>query len=122
MSKIFSVERLRKINVNAAAVMTSIYCAMVTAMPVLASEDEITQGIIGGTEKIWNIIVGIVGPLAAIALAVCAVKILWGGQRAAEEAKGTAIKIIIGIALVLLAPTIVNAIRGWFTQGTWSFS
>ena len=91
--------------------MTAAYCYAVTAMPALADTAAITNGIVSGTGKIWDILKAIVAPIAAIALAICAVKMLWGSQRAAEEAKSTAIKIIIAIAIVFLAPSIVTALR-----------
>lgn len=105
------------------AALTGLYCAMVSAMPAFANGDvsTITNGISNGAQQIWNILVGVVAPIAAVALAFCAFKILWGGQRAAEEAKSTAIKIVIGIAIVLLAPSIISAVKGWFTQSTWGF-
>ncbi len=86
-----------------------------------ADSGEIISGISNGTQQIWNILVGVVAPIAAVALAVCAIKIIWGGQRAAEEARSTAVKIVIGIAVVLLAPSIVSAIKGWFTASAWNF-
>ena len=67
------------------------------------------------------ILIGVVAPIAAAALALQVIKIIWGGQRAAEEAKSAAIKIVIAIAVVLMAPAIVSAVRGWFTQASWNF-
>ena len=68
-------------------------------------------------------LVGIAAPIAAIALAVCAVKMLWGGQKAAEEAKSTAIRIIIAIGVVMLAPSIVVTMKSWFkdVMPAWKF-
>ncbi len=103
------------------AMVTGIYCAVVTAMPALAEDATIIQGITSGTGQIWRIIVGIIAPIAALALAVQVFKIIWGGQRAAEEAKSAAIKIVVAIAVVLMAPAIVAAVRSWFTQSSWSF-
>ena len=102
------------------AAVTGFLCSAIS-MPAMADSGAIINGISNGTQQIWNILVGIVAPIAAVALAICAIKIIWGGQRAAEEAKSTAIKIVIGIAIVLLAPSIVSAVRGWFTTSTWSF-
>lgn len=106
------------------AALTGVYCTMMSVVPALAGpSDSITAGISTGAQQIWNILVAVVAPIAAVALAICAIKILWGGQRAAEEAKGTAIKIVIGIALVLLAPSLVGAVRNWFASSSnWSFT
>lgn len=116
---------------RAAVAMTAIYCTLVTALPGFAAGGNaggttggaIEEGIKTGAQSIWTILRAVVLPLAAVALAICAVKILWGGQRAAEEAKGTAIKIVIAVALVLLAPALVNVIGGWFAkQSKWEFN
>lgn len=118
------LEARKPMNAKLSAVLTGLCCALMcaalNALPAVAS-DAISQGINSGAEQLWNIAVAIVAPLGAVALAFCAVKIIWGGARAAEEAKNTAVKIIIGIAIVLLAPSLIGTIRGWFKgKATWS--
>jgi hypothetical protein len=105
-----------------APIMTGIYCSVITAMPALANSQTIIQGINKGTEQVWRILIAIVAPIGAVALALQVIKIIWGGARAAEEAKSAAIKIIVAIAVVLMAPAIVSAVRSWFTAASWSFS
>ena len=107
----------------ASSVIAGICCVMATALPAFAAgtSDEIVTGITSGTQAIWNIIVGVAGPIAAIALALQVIKIVWGGAKAAEEAKSTAIKIIIATAVVLMAPAIISIIQGWFQKADWSF-
>lgn len=119
-----NLDSMKSKRINAAiAVMTGIYCSLMVALPAFAAgtSDEIVSGITSGTQAIWNIIVGVAGPIAAIALALQVIKIVWGGSKAAEEAKGTAIKIIIATAVVLMAPAIISIIQGWFTKADWSF-
>ena len=123
-----SAERIgSKVKTTVAAFLTSVYCACLSAMPAFATTatgaaDAITQGVSNGTRQMWMILVGIVGPVATIALAVCAFKVLWGSQRAADDAKNTAIKIVVVIAVVLMAPSLISVIRGWFTsQSSWTF-
>ena len=115
-------KRTRKMN-QVAAIMTGIYCSMVAASPAFAngSSQTIIQGITKGTEQVWRILIGIVAPIAAVALALQVIKIIWGGQRAAEEAKSAAIKIIVAIAVVLMAPAIISAVKSWFQAASWSF-
>ena len=105
------------------AIMTGVYSAFMTSVPAFAAGESqsIISGITQGTEQIWRILIGVVAPIAAAALALQVIKIIWGGQRAAEEAKSAAIKIVIAIAVVLMAPAIVSAVRGWFTQASWNF-
>ena len=112
--------RSRRIS-RCAAIMTGIYCSVITATPAMASSETIIQGINRGTEQVWRILIAIVAPIGAVALALQVIKIIWGGTRAAEEAKSAVIKIIVAIAVVLMAPAIVAAIKGWFTAASWSF-
>ncbi|MBQ6482220.1 MAG: hypothetical protein IJI45_13970 [Anaerolineaceae bacterium] len=106
----------------AAAIMTGIYCSVITSVPAFANSQTIIQGINKGTEQVWRILIAIVAPIGAVALALQVIKIIWGGARAAEEAKSAAIKIIVAIAVVLMAPAIVSAVKSWFTAASWSFS
>ncbi len=105
------------------AIIIGICSAFMTSAPAFAAGESqsIISGITQGTEQIWRILIGVVAPIAAAALALQVIKIIWGGQRAAEEAKSAAIKIVIAIAVVLMAPAIVSAVRGWFTQASWNF-
>ena len=105
----------------AAAFMAGLYCTAITAMPAFASSQTIIQGINKGTEQVWRILIAIVAPIGAVALALQVIKIIWGGARAAEEAKSAAIKIIVAIAVVLMAPAIISAVKSWFTAASWSF-
>ena len=104
-----------------AAIMTGIYCSVMAAVPAFADSQTIIQGINKGTEQVWRILIAIVAPIGAVALALQVIKIIWGGARAAEEAKSAAIKIIVAIAVVLMAPAIVAAVKSWFTAASWSF-
>ena len=116
-------QKPKHINMNRAmAAITGIYCSIVSSMPAYANSQTIIQGINRGTEQVWRILIAIVAPIGAVALALQVIKIIWGGARAAEEAKSAAIKIIVAIAVVLMAPAIVAAIKSWFTAASWSFS
>ena len=103
------------------AMITGLYWSVMTAAPALASSQTIIQGINKGTEQVWRILIAIVAPIGAVALALQVIKIIWGGARAAEEAKSAAIKIIVAIAVVLMAPAIISAVKSWFTAASWSF-
>ena len=123
MLKLDSLQKSERGNLKwIAPIMTGIYCSVITALPALANSQTIIQGINKGTEQVWRILIAIVAPIGAVALALQVIKIIWGGARAAEEAKSAAIKIIVAIAVVLMAPAIVSAVRSWFTAASWSFS
>ena len=122
MLKLDSLQKSERGNLKwIAPIMTGIYCSVITAMPALANSQTIIQGINKGTEQVWRILISIVAPIGAVALALQVIKIIWGGARAAEEAKSAAIKIIVAIAVVLMAPAIVSAIKSWFTAASWNF-
>ena len=101
MLKLDSLQKSERGNLKwIAPIMTGIYCSVITAMPALANSQTIIQGINKGTEQVWRILIAIVAPIGAVALALQVIKIIWGGARAAEEAKSAAIKIIVAIAVV----------------------
>lgn len=113
--------KLNSMSGKVKGLMVAAYIAVMTAAPALATTNTIVDGVSKGFNSLWNILVGVAFPVAAIALAVCAIKMLWGGQKAAEEAKSTAIRIIVGICIVLMAPGIIATVKSWFTQSSWSF-
>ena len=96
-------------------ISTSVMTALITAAPVLAAGDQISTQINSGLKKVYTIITAIVLPIAAIAAAICAIKMIWGDQRSAETAKATLIRIVIGVALVYLAPFLVEQVSSWFS-------
>ena len=110
-----------KLSAKVSGAMAAMYCAMATMMPAFAEAaniSAITTGIASGTQAVWDILKAVVLPIAAIMLAICGVKLIWGGQRAAEEAKGLIVKIVIGVGLVMIAPALVSTMRGWFGNST----
>lgn len=86
--------------------------------------DQIQTNVQSAVANVYSIITSVVGPIAAVALAICAAKILWGSQKAAEEAKSFAIRLIIALILVFGAPLIVSQIKGWIdtsqVQNSWN--
>ena len=85
MLKLDSLQKSERGNLKwIAPIMTGIYCSVITAMPALANSQTIIQGINKGTEQVWRILIAIVAPIGAVALALQVIKIIWGGARAAE--------------------------------------
>lgn len=98
----------------------STYCCASTAFAIT---DQIEAGFFNGASNAYHIITAIVGPLAAVFLAICAAKILWGNQKAAEEAKAFLIRMIVALLFIFGAPAIVIMIRGWFaTRQNWTWT
>ena len=77
----------------------------------------IQSGIKNGTHQLWNIMTAIVLPIGAVAFAWNAFKMLFGGQKGMEEAKRNMLIIVVVVALVWLAPIVIEQVNGWF-KGT----
>ena len=65
--------------------------------------------------NVYKIETYILGPIAAIALGITFMQIVWGSTKAAEKAKDFIPKLIIGIAVVILSPVIIIQMVSWFT-------
>lgn len=92
--------------------------ALALAMFPLAdgTTDAIQDGIKNGTGQLWNIMTAIVLPIGAVGFAWNAFKMLFGGQKGMEEAKRNMLIIVVVVALVWLAPTIIQQVNGWFSE------
>lgn len=88
-----------------------------------ALTDKIENGIFSGAAQVYNILTAIVGPVAATLLAINAAKIIWGNQKAAEEAKSFLVKMLVALFFIFAAPLIIGMVVGPFSQyGGWSSS
>lgn len=95
--------------------------AMALAMFPLAGGTDTTgnaiqNGIKDGASSLWNIMTAIVLPIGAVAFAWNAFKMFFGGQRGMEEAKRNMLIIVVVVALVWLAPTVIDQVNGWFSD------
>lgn len=100
----------QRIGVTATAFLTSM---MAVATPVLA-DDGIVEGVQSGLAYVYEVFKGILLPIAVVGLAACLLGMLFGGQKGMEKGKQYAFIIVLVIAGVYLAPTIVNTVAGWF--------
>lgn len=107
-------ELTTKAKVGITSVITAISTGLMMVTPMLADGDiahEINQGL----KRVYTILLSIVGPIAVIAVAVCAIRMIWGNQQSAEQAKKDLIKIVVALALIFLAPWLVETVSQWFT-------
>ena len=72
--------------------------------------------IASGMGSVYGVLKTIAIPIAAVALGFAAYQIFAGGEKGMEKAKKTILYTAIGIAIVFLAPTIINQISGWFSN------
>lgn len=109
-------EKLRKISLT-------LFVAAANVVPVFCEGDStgISEGIYSGLEQVYNILTAVILPIGVIALAVCAIKMIWGNERSAEAGKSALIRIVIALALIFLAPLLVKTVASWF-KGKSSFA
>ena len=106
---------------SALKISVFVYTALLSTVPVAAApgsgaSSAITNGVKSGISQVYSIISAIVLPIAVLALAICAAKLIVGTPKAADEAKSFAIKIVIALALVYLAPLIIGEVSSWFNS------
>ena len=96
-----------------------IVALMVVLMTVTAfadPSDAIVTGVKTGTKAIYTIITAIVAPIAAIVLSATALKALIGDARDIEAMKKKVFLIVIVVAVIWLAPLIIEQVGGWFSS------
>lgn len=108
-------ELTTKAKVALTSVVTAISTGLMMVTPMLAAEGDIAHEINQGLKRVYMILLSIVGPIAVIAVAVCAIRMIWGNQQSAEQAKKDLIKIVVALALIFLAPWLVETVSQWFT-------
>lgn len=110
---------IKKLSGGAAGAVCALLCGGSAWADSLSST--ITAPIKAGLSEVYTLLTAIVLPIAVIVIAICAIKIIWGNQRSAEEGKSAIIRIVVALALVYLAPLLVSTISSWFqsysTQG-----
>lgn len=74
--------------------------------------DEIETAVKAGLKEIYTVITAIVVPVAVICAALAGYKFFVGGEKGAAQAKQILIYLAIGVAVVYLAPVVINGVRG----------
>lgn len=112
--------RVRKVLYSAGLALTTSTLTVNMALAAKSNNDpsdQISAGVKKMCLQIFNIISAVVGPIACVALAAVAITIIWGNQQSTEKAKSFAVRLVIGCAIVFLAPLIILQITGWFNTG-----
>lgn len=89
---------------------------MSVAFAAPTTSDAIQNGIKDGTSQLYSIMTAVVIPIAAVFFAWNAFKALFGGERGMEQAKKNMLTIVVVLALVYLAPVIIQQVSGWFSS------
>lgn len=102
----------------------SVACLMLAMMVPAFAADTIESKVSGGLHNAYNVIQAVAGSIGAVGIAAGAILFFFGGKDSGEKAKKLILYSAIGLAVVFLAPIIVNQISGWFAgsdvDGVWS--
>lgn len=99
------------------SVFSFAYAGLLSVCPAFADEtDEIISSIKDGLGKVYKILTAIVLPLAAIVIAITAVKMIGGSSRESEEGKNRIVRVLIALAVVYLAPLIISVASAIFSK------
>lgn len=102
--------------------MVRIFCVMLICVAMFScvafadASGAIQTGIKTGTKQLYNIITAIVVPIAVVVFAWNGIKMFMGSEREIESAKKTMLITALAIAVVYLAPVIINQVAGWFSS------
>lgn len=116
VSSMMYSSKTKKILLIAIVAMCALLVFVNVAYATGDPSEAIQDGVKDGTRQIYIIMTAIIAPIACIAFAWCGYQALLGGQRGMEEAKRFALKIVIGIAIIYLAPLIVQQVGSWFSN------
>lgn len=108
--------RTLKTVMSVIVVAMMIFSLAITAFAAPDTTSAIENGIKDGMKQIYNIITSIVIPVAVVVVAFCAFKIFTGGEKGMEQAKKTLLITVVAIAIVYLAPFLVQQVSGWFNS------
>jgi hypothetical protein len=96
--------------------MTTVAIIAVMMCGCAFAEDGLNSAFTTGIQKLWELLRGISYGIGVIALAIAAFRLVLGGQKGMESAKQDIIRIVLFAALLLLAPTVLSTIFGWFSS------
>lgn len=106
--------------------MVRIFCVMLICVAMFScvafasdaadAAGAIQTGIKTGTQQLYNIITAIVVPIAVVVFAWNGIKMFIGSEREIESAKKTMLITALAIAVVYLAPVIIQQVAGWFSS------
>lgn len=117
MIRTAKIERLmKKASVLYASLMTTLMMSVVNSYAAETTQSVIEEGIKDGALQIYEIMVAVIVPIAAVVFVWTAFKMIFGTSRDSAETKKNVITIVITLALVFLGPLIIEEVAGWFSS------
>ena len=104
------------VRIATCVVIVALMVVLMTVTAFADPSDAIVTGVTTGTKAIYTIITAIVAPIAAIVLSATALKALIGDARDIEAMKKKVFLIVIVVAVIWLAPLIIEQVGGWFSS------
>lgn len=104
------------VRIATTVLIVALMMVLMTVTAFADPSDAIVNGVKTGTKAIYTIITAIVAPLAAIVLSATALKALIGDARDIEAMKKKVFLIVIVVAVIWLAPLIIEQVGGWFSS------
>lgn len=99
--------------------LTLFFALFLPSAHAAGTSDAITAGVTGGLKNVYGILEKLIVGVATVFLALNLFKLFWGSQRDMDACKKYIIVCIVVIMVVLLAPTLVSEVAGWFGTGHW---
>ena len=85
-----------------------------------AGDDAVTTAVKTGLGDVWGVVQVISVPVGVVALAICGYNFFFGGERGVEKGRKILIYTIIGLAVIWLAPVLMQTAQGWFQNANGS--
>ena len=98
--------------------ITMLVLIIALAMSTVVFADSISDKVNGGLKEVYSTITAITVPAGAVSLAVSGLFWIFGDAKSAQSGKSWFIRIVIGIAVVYLAPFLIDQISTWFSEGS----
>lgn len=98
--------------------ITMLVLIVAVAMSTVVFADSISDKVNGGLKEVYSTITAITVPAGAVSLAVSGLFWIFGDAKSAQSGKSWFIRIVIGIAVVYLAPFLIDQISKWFSDGS----
>ena len=95
----------------------SVSCPMLPLLSTAAyaTSDNIASNINSGIYGLYDIATKVVLSVALVAVIVIGFNILTGGDRGMDVARGRAVRVVLAVLIVYLAPLLIENLGGWVT-------
>lgn len=100
----------------------AVLCAVCLGLSLLstaalaASAEDIASNINSGIYRLYDIATKVILSVALVAVIIIGFNILTGGDRGMDIARSRAIRVVLAVIIVYLAPLLIENLGGWVTS------